>query len=66
MSPRGILGDKFFKNRLADKLSSHVNSDQTKKILALTERVISDHKLFDEEYIRKMAKILRYKIYENK
>lgn len=58
--PRGILGDKFFKNRLADKLSSGVSSSQTMRILDLTELIISDKKSFDEEYIRKIAKILHY------
>ncbi len=63
--PRGVLGDKFFKNRIADKLYSGISLSKTKKILDLTEHVISDKKSFDEEYIRKIAKILHYKIYEN-
>ena len=43
-----------------------MNSKQTEIILNLTEQFITSDKSFDEEYIRKMAKILRYKIYENK
>lgn len=62
--PRGILGQKFFKTQPTDTLHSEINLGQTKKILNLTGQIISDHKSFDEEYIRKMAKILRYKIHE--
>lgn len=56
--PRGILGNKFFKNRIADKLHSKVNSKQTEKILNLTEQVIASNKSFDDIYIKKLAGIL--------
>lgn len=56
--PRGILGEKFFKNSLADKLHSKVNPKQTEKILNLTEQLIASNKSFDDVYIKKLSIIL--------
>lgn len=56
--PRGILGNNFFKNRLADKLHSKVNPRQTEKILNLTKQFIASNKSFDDIYIKKLAGIL--------
>ena len=56
--PRGILGKFFFKTKLIEKLHSKISSDQTKKILNLTEKYVNEKKPFDESYIRKVADIL--------
>lgn len=57
--PRGVLGEKFFKNKLTDKINSKVNQEQTKKILKLTESFVLRKKSFDERYIKEIVDILK-------
>lgn len=57
--PRGILGEKFFKNKLVNKIYPKINTRQTKKILKLTESFVLRKKAFDEMYVSKVLGILK-------
>lgn len=57
--PRGVLGKKFFKNKLANKIYPKINTKQTKKILKATESFVLSKKAFDERYIEEVFDVLK-------